>query len=265
MKNIFQAAIAFILFLYVNSAQASQEIRLAFDDRNNFPYYIDDSTEVNQKQPGLAVEAIKQLEKYHDIRLKILRFPWKRCFAQMEAGDIDGVFIASFEESRKQFGRYPMKNDQVDSNRRVTTITYVMYVPLDSQVEWDGNKFKNLNGPVGVTLGYSIGEYLKKMGVDISENDKIYNDFSKLKLKRLVGVAALENSADFVLQQHQDTLTEIVKLKPPLITKAYYLMFSHQFAEKNPQLVEQLWNTIKIIRESAAMKSIEASYFKELK
>jgi len=39
-------------------------------------------------------------------------------------------------------------------------------------------------------------------------------------------------------------------MHPPLATKPYYLMLSHQFVGNHPEMAQQIWDTIKIIRET---------------
>lgn len=57
-------------------------------------------------------------------------------------------------------------------------------------------------------------------------------------------------TGDSLLKIAPEKFKRIVKVTPPIKTKPYYLMLSHQFVKKHPQLAEKIWDTIEIIRES---------------
>ena len=242
------------------SVMATPALTLAYENKHNFPFYIGNSEEVVPEKPGLAVDAILALQKKVDVKIQLTRCPWKRCFALMEAGQVDGVFIASFKPERMQQGVYPTKNGEVDPTRRVTSITYILYKTKDSPLQWDGKQFLNLDGAIGAPLGYSISGDLRKMGIPVDESENTLTDLSKLTLGRVKGVAALELSGDFYLKSDPKKFKDIMKVDPPLETKAYYLMFSHQFMKTNAPLAETLWNAIPQIRESEEFHQMNAKY-----
>lgn len=41
----------------------------------------------------------------------------------------------------------------------------------------------------------------------------------------------------------------IKKLTPPLKTKPYFLMLSHQFVKKHPIVAEEIWDMVEQVRE----------------
>jgi polar amino acid transport system substrate-binding protein len=171
-------------------------------------------------------------------------------------------FIPKLKEKRKELGLYPMKNNEVDKSRRIANTTYSFYVPKGTTIPWDGKTLGVLNGPVGAPAGYSIVEDLKKLGAKVEESPATLNDFQKLNAGRLAAVAALEGAGDFELRKHPELAKTIEKFKPPIKTKPYYVMVSHQFNAKNPGLAQKIWDEIAKIRDSKEMTVIQDKYYK---
>lgn len=66
---------------------------------------------------------------------------------------------------------------------------------------------------------------------------------------------------DSILRENKKKFGNIIKVKPPLKTKTYYLMLSHQFIENHPELSEAIWDAIAGVRESDKMKQLNKKYF----
>ncbi|MBF0206883.1 MAG: hypothetical protein HQK53_08315 [Oligoflexia bacterium] len=77
--------------------------------------------------------------------------------------------------------------------------------------------------------------------------------------KRVAGVALQDVTADGIIKANAAEFKDIKKIEPPLASKAYFLMFSHQFQAKHPDLVVKAWEAIEQIRENE-YKSIVANY-----
>ncbi|MEA2102307.1 MAG: transporter substrate-binding domain-containing protein, partial [Thermodesulfobacteriota bacterium] len=214
------------------------------------------------ENPGVTVEVLQLVGQRLDLDITFIRQPWKRCLVSLQEGSADLLFTASYKEKRKKFGLYPMKNGEVDESRRITNTTYSFYVPKGTTIPWDGKTLGDLNGPVGAPAGYSIVEDLKKLGAKVDESPATLNDFQKLNAGRLAAVAALEGAGDFELRKHPNLATTIEKINPPIKTKAYYVMISHQFNAKNPELAQKIWNEIAKIRDSKEMPAIMDKYYK---
>ncbi len=240
----------------------SPELLFAYEDKHNFPFYMDEGTEINWKKPGVSIEILKMLETKLNIKINFKRLPWKRCKIELQKGKVDGIFNASFKPKRMKLGIFPMKNGKVDSSKRITTISYVLYTLRDSLLRWDvqSKKIYNLEGYIGAPLGYSIADDLRKWGIPVAESYSTNTDFKKLIRKRLEGVAALELAGDFYVKVYPDQFKDIKKLHPPLATKPYYLMLSHQFVKKHPHISKKIWNAIAEIRENEFDKILQ-KYF----
>ena len=235
--------------------------RASYEDKEQPPYYMGESTEVLPNNPGVAVEMVAQIEKkIPELKIQLLRQPWKRCLSELKDGKVDGIFNASFKSERLEMGAYPMKEGQEDATRRLTTIAYSLYKHKEGKIGWDGKNFTNLRPEerIGAPLGYSIVGDLQKMGVSVEESKSTITNFNKLELKRLAAVAAQDITGDALLQKGQE-FKDLVKVSPPLVSKPYYLMISHQFIQKYPGMAEKIWEAIATMREQE-METIAKKY-----
>ena len=249
------------LFTFVPLSLAETIFTVSYEDKVQFPYYMGEGSSVLEDKPGAAVELVKLLEtKIPDFRVEFKRFPWKRCLASLEKGSVDAAFNASFKEKRMQMGAYPWKDKQVDTSRRLTTISYSIYAPKNRSFVWDGKQFSNLNGAIGAPAGYSIIGDLEKLGVKVAEAKSTEANLKKVLAGRIDGAALQDVTGDYFLKAKNDLFGGISKVEPPLKTKPYYLMISHQFIAKNPKLAEQIWDAIAELREEK-LSALSEKYF----
>jgi len=84
--------------------------------------------------------------------------------------------------------------------------------------------------------------------------------FGLLKQGKIAGFADLEIEGVNFLKKHQKRYGDIQKHRRPLKTKDYFLMISHGFYEKHPDLAEKIWTKIPGVLNSPAMREIRRSY-----
>ena len=58
----------------------------------------------------------------------------------------------------------------------------------------------------------------------------------------------------------RDRFKNLLKVKPPIKTKPYYLMISHQFSQQHPQLSEKIWDAIEELRQEK-LTELTQKYF----
>lgn len=254
--------VIFLIFVSLCSSAYAEpiSISIAYEEKSNPPYSTGDGWSIPTEKPGINVEVLKGLEKKLNIRIEFSRYNWKRCLKMLESDEVNGIFEASFKPERMSIGVYPMKNGEPDPAKRLMRNSYVLYKLKNSQVEWDGKTFKNLTKPIGATASYSIVGDLKEMGVNVAE---VYTQSDNLRILlggRVDGVAELETMTDMLLKRNPDEYKNIVKVSPPIRTKDYYVIFSHQFAQKNLQAVESIWNELQRVRESGEYDKIALKY-----
>jgi len=137
--------LVFCAVLLVSTAINANGIQLtiAYEDKEQPPYYMGNTHEILDEKPGAAVEMVMMLSHIIEgVEIKLVRFPWKRCLYSLKGNTVDGIFNASYKKKRLEFGWYPtinrMHDGPVDTSRRITKISYSFYTLKNTQAEWDG-------------------------------------------------------------------------------------------------------------------------------
>jgi len=243
---------------------ALTELKCAYQDSDNFPYQLGDSTKINRQYPGIAVEMVLLLEQKLPVKVSLLRLPWRRAEKRLKKGLIDCLFNASYKTVRLLNGAYPMLDGEVDVSKRSYYNAYSLFSQKNSQLQWDGNELiNNSRKPIGVQGGFSIRADLVKQRVNVYEAATVKQLMQLLQKNRLSGVATFEVVGDAFLRKFADQYPNIVKLQPAFKSKAYFLMLSHQFVRANPELAKDIWRSIGEIRESDEFREILDKYVGE--
>jgi polar amino acid transport system substrate-binding protein len=251
----------FLMAVFAGSLPAEPlKISFACEDVGIPPFIVGNGSDIDADKPGVSVELLKLLEDKLPVKISFSRMPWKRALIELENNRIDGIFHASFKPERMLLGVYPMKNGESDQGKQIATFSYILYKRRDSPLGWDGISLTDINGPIGVIMGYSIADDLRTMGAKISEAYTPFQNMKMLSIGRIAGVADLEESGDAVLKQYSEEFGNIVKMSPPLKQKCYYLMLSHKFVKENPELAPAIWNETEKIRKSETYKKLFDKY-----
>lgn len=230
------------------------------EDREDFPNVIGDGERINERRPGVAIEFVRLLGKKLKMNVVIKRMPWKRCLEiEIRQGRADGVIPISYRKEREEIGAYPMKNGKPDARYMFSVESYMFYKPKGSQIAWDGGIIRDFRGIVGAPPGYSVIDNILKMGLRLEEGYSLAN-MQKLVSGRIQLVAALEREGDHVLVTHPDLGRKIEKIRPPIVTKNYFLMLSHQFVNNNPALANKIWDTVRVLRETEYKRLVRKYY-----
>ncbi|EGQ7850845.1 transporter substrate-binding domain-containing protein [Vibrio vulnificus] len=247
----------FCMLLSPFSPQASPvtTITLAYGDVESFPFQMGNGNLVAEP-PGVSVDVIEQAARLLNIKINYVRVPGKRVLSQLKANQVDGGFIFSYSQERAQYARYPMKDQHADHNLRIATLDYYFYKLKEQPFTWDGLQLSSIGDlPVGAHTGFSITKRLKESNVNILEIGSTEKLFEMLGKRRLTAIAIQSNIASSYINEHQ--LSTVERVSPPISTKDYYLIFSHEFAEENPQLVQNIWEMIGLIRDDVIDTSIK--------
>jgi polar amino acid transport system substrate-binding protein len=140
-----------------------------------------------------------------------------------------------------------MKGGHPDQDHMLFTQNYAFYRLKTSHVAWDGRKLTGFSGVVGVPPGYSVCKELKKLGLSY-ESSPPRSILKKMASGRLQLAALLEQEGDRLLMEDPELNGVIEKMSPPLVTKPYYLMLSHQFVRDNPKLADRIWQLVREVR-----------------
>ncbi|NQW11264.1 MAG: transporter substrate-binding domain-containing protein [Alphaproteobacteria bacterium] len=230
---------------------------LAYEVRANPPRHLGTGTAIDWERPGLTLELLRTVGERLRINFQFKRMPWKRGLYLVETGEVDGLFHASYKADREAIGVYPKTAEgRLDEGRAIFFQSYALHVLKGSPVRWDGKTISGLGDrPVGVTGGYSIIGDLLNMSVRIEEGKVQELNLSKLIEGRIAAYAELENMAAAAIRREPSRFADVVKLEPPLATKAYYLLLSHPFVARDPALAEAIWGTIAQVNVSAEFQA----------
>ncbi|WP_018527480.1 substrate-binding periplasmic protein [Alkalispirochaeta alkalica] len=254
------ALLVFLLLAPIGPVAPSEELHLliSYENKEQPPYYMGNTEDILPRLPGVAVEMVQTLaEEIPHLRISMVRVPWARNLAGLGNSTYDGIFNASYREDRLHLGWYPTTDGThrgpPDPDRRITTLRYALYRHRDSSLRWDGESLRGTPealAALGAPLGYSIVQDLEGRGHAPREVPGTTNALEMILLNRLEGAVLQEVTADAILAARPERFQLIVKEEIPLEEKDYFLMLSHRFVRKNPELAQQIWDTLGEIRRT---------------
>ncbi|MDD5298197.1 MAG: transporter substrate-binding domain-containing protein [Rhodocyclaceae bacterium] len=224
-------------------AAATETLVLCLENNDVRPWRTQDGG-------GLNIELLNRVAARLDLRFEYRGMPWKRCLAELKADQVSGAIGASFRPERLEFGVYP-GGDKPDASKRLNSDRYVLLRRKNSRVSWDGRAFRNLDGPVGIQLGYSVGDQLRALGATVDDGaQKAVELAQKLAAGRLGAAAMLDGEARTLMEQNPTLAKQLETLPTPLVEKSYFLMFSHNFADLRGSVAMHVWKEVEAVRNS---------------
>lgn len=230
---------------------------LCFENAEIHPWRLNNQQGLNFDLLRLSADKLK-------LRLEFRGLPWKRCLAEVQAHRMHGAFAVSFNPARRDVGAFP-GGSSPDFNKRMHVDRYVLIKRKGSPVQWNGKSFVGLDGSVGVQLGYSIGDHLRGLGVEVDDGSPGPSALLDKLLAGRIQAAALGGSdAERLVSGGDGAAVQFEILSPPLIEKPYFLMLSHEFVRQNPQTAQRLWAAIEETRQSPSYQKTQAQRMAEL-
>lgn len=231
-------------------------IRLGYADIEVFPTQLGSSAEI-PASPGIAVEILQKGFAEAGLALELVRLPNRRVLDLLKTGEIDGAFLFSYNDERNRFAAYPLKNGEVNSDRRLSRQTYVLYKRADSPLTFDGEFIGNLHAQIAANSGFSVAEDLRKRGISVLEVETTPLAFGMLAAGRIDGYALMDDTGDAYLRKAG--IGTIVKLPAPISSKDYFLIFARGFATAYPALAERIWDQMAATR-AALQPALDRKY-----
>jgi len=264
---MYRTSLIFLSFL-ISSTLWSQELKMSmgYDSAMIYPYLLRKNGKIDQNKPGVTFEVMKLVGKKLNIKIDFIGFPWKRALKTLKGNEIDALFQASFREERMSFGKYPMKNGLVDSSKHIMKWTYSFYRLKNTSLNWDGSQLKwkgkklTEDKKIGAMNGYSVVNDLLKQGLTVNLSNNMSSLLKMLSKERLYGVISLEEYIDVAIKINPKEFLNIEKVNPAFKRKEYYLMLSHAFVKKHPDLSKKIWKEIQNIRLSGEYDRILEKY-----
>ncbi len=239
-----------LLCLWAVQASAAEALVFCLEKADVRPWRTQDGR-------GLNIELLDRVALRLGVKFEYRGLPWKRCLADLKANAVDGAIGASFKQERLAFGVYP-GGATADASKRLNNERYIVLRRKDSAVRWDGSAFHGLDGPVGVQLGYSVGDQLRALGATVDEGaEKPFELAQKLAAGRVAAAAMLAGEVTVLMEQHPQLKTQLEALPLPLVEKPYFLMLSNELVNSRRALSERLWRTIEAVRNSRQYQQSE--------
>lgn len=233
-------------------------IKLCHENVTVFPWIIGSNK-------GLALKEIELIEKDLKIDIQLVRQPWKRCQMEGQAGKVDGLIAASYNEERAAWGQYPLLHDgRPNRDKRMHTDSFYVYVRKDSPINYHDEKFHHLgNNQIGVQLGYSVGKDLQDMGYEIHSTFSRSQDLFKQLDLGVLNVAVLQNhDALKTLEQFPELKRNIKRIDTPFKIKDQYIIFNKTFYQNNKKLADSIWDSLEDARKSKDYQLYESKLLK---
>lgn len=242
---LWRAAIACTLILLSAAGEAAPlTLQLCQSNEGDYPWTLPD-------RPGLNNLLIERAARRSGVTVRFHPMPWARCLLKAGKGEMDGVVAASYRPERLRIGMFPMKNGNVDSERRLMHNSYLLYRRKgDTQVQWNGRQLK-VAGLVGVQTGYSIAGTLRQLGAGVQQDERLPAPLLNSLLDGdLQAVALTAGEGRRLMATHPAYARRLEALPLPLEEKDFYLLFSRQRYRSNPALAERLWQDLMLEQQS---------------
>lgn len=245
-----------ICFNTAIASENNKEIVILYDDSQG-TLDISDITSISpdSRMPYHTIGNVLPQKYGFNIRLKPII--WSRGLELLKTGMADGILDASYQDERAEYSVYPMKDGKLDPSRSLRNSYYYLYYNKSSQIQWDGQKLSNFEGPIGSIQSYSIVKDLRAKGINVLEMQREVGILKDVYIGKLDAAALPEGTGTSVFKRFPYLKDNILTHKTPLTTKTYYLIFSKHFYEQNTGVAENIWNAYREYKNTKEYKTLE--------
>jgi polar amino acid transport system substrate-binding protein len=202
---------------------------------------------------------LEQAARKVGIRLERRIAPRRRCLDEIRAG-ISDAMIGAYTPERATMAAFPLAAGGPDVTKSFGTVRYYPYRRTASGVSWDGQRFRGLDGSVGVESAFVfITDRLRMLGVPYDDGAKtLGQNLDKLRADRVDVVIGMDLEADkLVAQRHPG---RIERAGAAFDLSPMYLMLSKQFHAAHPQAAQRLWQAVQEVRNSPSYKRYQREH-----
>lgn len=244
--RLFTLTFSLLMLGMCSAASATVALNFCYEDKQLRPYYFGDNNQIPQERPGASIEHLQQLTAMiPNLTLQLERLPWKRCLAKLAAGEVDAI-IGSYAKERERIGQFPFDAQQRPDPRRAFAEHQTCLVTRsDATWQWDGNKFIGVDQiVVARPLGYAPLKSPANQKIVMHYTLSGTMDLELLDRGRVNAITTLcriagENAVTpFIAERN------LKVLMPPLYSNTGYLIFSHQFYQRETAIAEKLWQLL---------------------
>ncbi|MFY8275464.1 hypothetical protein AAEU32_15180 [Pseudoalteromonas sp. SSDWG2] len=247
MKHLFILLAFFSLQSLISAVHAADAaplpIRFCYEDKEVLPFYRGEGRAVPVNNPGANIEILRALEHSAGVEFELIRRPWLRCWDMLEKGSVDAL-VASFRSSRLGTLSYPVKDNEVDSQRAMSKAGVCFVGTQEFHEFWQSRHTSDKRMAVALPKGYGVSERLKHEPLTLI-NALSQDDAFKLvhngRVSAMMDTCTADGKRTFV---QRSNAKEIAPIYPPFEVNHGYLVFSHEFYDQNKAKIESLWDAL---------------------
>lgn len=183
------------------------------------------------------------------IEVVIHQVPRGRCVVEVQNNSQSDAFFGVPSPELRPTVSFPVNSqNEIDKSFIIDSLSYYVVVHKNSDVNWDGQKFSNLqNLALGVQRGRKyITDVLDEKNIPY-DTAFIEQNFDKLKTKRIAGIIIESQQYEELKKKHPDYDFKV--LPTVFLITDIYLGVSTPYYKKNKALVDQLWHNMKTLRK----------------
>ncbi|MBF0376281.1 MAG: transporter substrate-binding domain-containing protein [Desulfamplus sp.] len=210
-SNITSLCVSFtfllIAFLFIGSTVYAQEKIVSVATLDDYsPYCFPKSSKKSFKElippgsdsvnlQGYSWDILRESFHIQGYTIRLTVYPWKRAVYDTKTGAEDVIFPTIKNPQRE--GDFYFSKESVDQ------VNFLVYVPLDSTIEWSG--LSSLEGlTIGQIAGWDLGKTWSGNGkIKKDSITKIIQGFKMLDMKRIDGFAGYEINFDYALKSER--------------------------------------------------------------
>jgi len=152
----------------------------------------------------------------------------------------DGYIADYYSPERDLVAEYPMKKGMPDYSKSLFIDRFYFYKNKKSPINWNGVYLTDINKGLGTSFDESVQKEMKLDGYNFKEGfcEDLIREVAEGKLDAILDV---DNNMDHFLALHPEIAKNITKLQPQFSARPFFIILSHDFIKKNPELSKRLW------------------------
>lgn len=243
MKHWFISALLLLVPTPMN-AQAQRTLDLATFD---YPPYM---VEENEQAKGPVVDAIQEIFRRMRLGTNIRFYRSQRALLLMEMAKVDGMFTLKKSPEREQSMLFP--------NESLLEQEYVIFVPRDSRLNFDGNLASLRNVTLGVAEKVSYGQRFDTavaqgafLHLEVAYSFEL--NFKKLLAGRMDALIS-SRTMGLAMLRRLGGLDQCKVIGPPVEVVPSYLAFSRK--PGNDELARQFDTIVRSMKKDGSLKRL---------
>ncbi|SFI26718.1 amino acid ABC transporter substrate-binding protein, PAAT family [Tindallia magadiensis] len=230
-------------------SDTNQVLRI-LGEKDFAPISYEEDGEIKGISPDIIREVFDRMD--HEISLELI--PWARVQAKVAEGEADAFFSPYFTEERNRIYLFPEEPLLYEEN--------VFFVPIDSDITFDGTLESLRPYTIGTILGYVSLEQVDTDNILTIDDQSTSTEQAIERLLNNRGIDLFMNTNYIVWNtlQEMGKTEEVKELSPPLNSFAAYLAFTRE--KDYTELAKEFDRILREMKEDGTYQSILDSYTK---